>query len=111
MSFPSDGWGSENLKFHCSLAFIYRIRHLAAKIVSHSLPRSHRREEVESLAQSPSASLRRRLLALKNQLPVVRPDFNLVTRLEFAGQQLGRERIQQMFLDRPLQWPRTELRV
>jgi hypothetical protein len=47
-------------------------------------------------------------LCLKNQFPILRADFDFIARLEFARQQLRRERV--VFLNRALEWARAELR-
>jgi hypothetical protein len=48
---------------------------------------------------------------LEPQFFVLRTDFDLIARLEFAHRQLRRERGEQVFLDRALRRAGTELRV
>lgn len=50
-------------------------------------------------------------LLLKNQFIVLRRHLDFIPRLEFAGQQLRRERVEQMFLDGAFEWAGAELRV
>ena len=48
---------------------------------------------------------------LESQFLILRTDFDLVARFELTGQQLRRERVKQMFLDRALERTRAKLRV